>query len=152
MSSNTVWHAHKFSRAERSKSKKLPPCLLWIIGLSRSGKSNIASALDITLHKRGDHTFPLDDDNVRNKLNKDPGFADKDRVENIRRIGEVSKLFTDSMLIVLSAFISSFTNDRRVARNFLPSGSSSRYSWVRFYQSTRSVTRKDCARRHEPDR
>ncbi|MFL1484437.1 adenylyl-sulfate kinase [Marinobacter sp. LN3S78] len=122
MSSNIVWHNHKITRAERATIKHQKPCLLWFTGLSGSGKSTIANALDVALHHRGYHTFLLDGDNVRHGLNKDLGFSDSDRVENIRRIGEVSKLFTDSGLIVLSAFISPFTSDRRMVRNLFPAG------------------------------
>lgn len=122
MSANTVWHNHKVTRAERAKIKHQKPSLLWFTGLSGSGKSTIANALDVALHHRGYHTFLLDGDNVRHGLNKDLGFSDSDRVENIRRIGEVSKLFTDSGLIVLSAFISPFTSDRRMVRNLFPAG------------------------------
>lgn len=122
MSSNIVWHNHKVTRAERATIKHQKPYLLWFTGLSGSGKSTIANALDVALHHRGYHTFLLDGDNVRHGLNKDLGFSDSDRVENIRRIGEVSKLFTDSGLIVLSAFISPFTSDRRMVRNLFPAG------------------------------
>jgi adenylyl-sulfate kinase len=119
---NIVWHQHKVTRAERALNKNQKPCLLWFTGLSGSGKSTIANALDVALHERGYHTFLLDGDNVRHGLNKDLGFSDEDRVENIRRIGEVSKLFTDAGLIVLSAFISPFASDRRMVRNMLPAG------------------------------
>ncbi|SFR50932.1 adenylylsulfate kinase [Marinobacter daqiaonensis] len=122
MSTNIVWHQHKITRAERAHNKNQKPCLLWFTGLSGSGKSTIANALDVALHERGYHTFLLDGDNVRHGLNKDLGFSDADRVENIRRIGEVSKLFTDAGLIVLSAFISPFTSDRRMVRNLFPAG------------------------------
>jgi len=122
VSSNIVWHNHKVTRAERAENKHQRPCLLWFTGLSGSGKSTIANALDVALHQRGYHTFLLDGDNVRHGLNKDLGFSDEDRVENIRRIGEVSKLFTDAGLIVLSAFISPFTSDRRMVRNLFPAG------------------------------
>lgn len=122
MSSNIVWHAHKISRADRSRSKKQNPCLLWFTGLSGAGKSTIANALDVALHERGYHTFLLDGDNVRYGLNKDLGFSDEDRVENIRRIGEVSKLFTDAGLIVLSAFISPFRSDRDMVRGLFAPG------------------------------
>lgn len=122
MSNHIVWHTHKVTRAERASIKNQKPCLLWFTGLSGSGKSTIANALDVALFERGYHTFLLDGDNVRHGLNRDLGFSDEDRVENIRRIGEVSKLFTDSGLIVLSAFISPFTSDRRLVRNLLPAG------------------------------
>jgi adenylyl-sulfate kinase len=117
-----VWHDHKITRAERAANKNQKPCLLWFTGLSGSGKSTIANALDVALHERGYHTFLLDGDNVRHGLCSDLGFSDEDRVENIRRIGEVSKLFADAGLIVLSAFISPFTSDRRMVRKLFPAG------------------------------
>ncbi|SDX63728.1 adenylyl-sulfate kinase [Marinobacter mobilis] len=122
MSTHIVWHDHKVTRADRAEPKHQHPCLLWFTGLSGSGKSTIANALDVALHQRGYHTFLLDGDNVRHGLNNDLGFSDEDRVENIRRIGEVSKLFTDAGLIVLSAFISPFTSDRRMVRKLFPAG------------------------------
>ncbi|MCK7546984.1 adenylyl-sulfate kinase [Marinobacter koreensis] len=122
MSTHIVWHNHKVTRAERAEPKNQHPCLLWFTGLSGSGKSTIANALDVALHQRGYHTFLLDGDNVRHGLNRDLGFSDEDRVENIRRVGEVSKLFTDAGLIVLSAFISPFASDRRMVRNLFPAG------------------------------
>ncbi|MGM0952133.1 MAG: adenylyl-sulfate kinase [Pseudomonadota bacterium] len=117
-----VWHDHKITRAERAANKNQKPCLLWFTGLSGSGKSTIANALDVALHQRGYHTFLLDGDNVRHGLCEDLGFSDDDREENIRRIGEVSKLFADAGLIVLSAFISPFTSDRRLVRKLFPAG------------------------------
>lgn len=122
LSNNIVWHNHKVTRAERAAPKNQHPCVLWFTGLSGSGKSTIANALDVALYERGYHTFLLDGDNVRHGLNRDLGFSDEDRVENIRRIGEMSKLFADAGLIVLSAFISPFTSDRRMVRNLLPAG------------------------------
>ena len=120
--SNIVWHDHKVTRAERSANKNQKPCLLWFTGLSGSGKSTIANALDVALHERGYHTFLLDGDNVRHGLCSDLGFSDDDRVENIRRVGEVCKLFADAGLIVMSAFISPFTSDRRMVRKLFPAG------------------------------
>ena len=117
-----VWHDHKITRAERSVNKNQKPCLLWFTGLSGSGKSTIANALDVALHKRGYHTFLLDGDNVRHGLCSDLGFSDGDREENIRRVGEVCKLFADAGLIVMSAFISPFTSDRRMVRKLFPAG------------------------------
>ena len=131
MDTNIVWHDHKVSRAERAEIKHQRPCLLWFTGLSGSGKSTIANALDVALHQRGHHTFLLDGDNVRHGLNRDLGFSDADRVENIRRIGEVSKLFADAGLIVLSAFISPFASDRLMVRNLFPAG-----EFVEVYMST----------------
>lgn len=122
MADNIVWHDHKITRAERSVNKNQKPCLLWFTGLSGSGKSTIANALDVVLHKRGYHTFLLDGDNVRHGLCSDLGFSDDDREENIRRVGEVCKLFADAGLIVMSAFISPFTSDRRMVRKLFPAG------------------------------
>ena len=122
MADDIVWHDHKVVRSQRAENKNQKPCLLWFTGLSGSGKSTIANALDVALHSRGYHTFLLDGDNVRHGLCSDLGFSDKDRVENIRRIGEVSKLFTDAGLIVLSAFISPFISDRRLVRKLFPAG------------------------------
>lgn len=116
------WHDHKVSRSERAEIKRQNPCLLWFTGLSGSGKSTIANALDLALYQRGHHTFLLDGDNVRHGLNRDLGFSAEDRVENIRRVGEVSKLLTDAGLIVLSAFISPFSSDRTMVRNLFPAG------------------------------
>ncbi|WP_323754019.1 adenylyl-sulfate kinase [Marinobacter sp.] len=120
--SNIVWHDHKITRAERASNKNQKPCLLWFTGLSGSGKSTIANALDVALHERGYHTFLLDGDNVRHGLCSDLGFSDDDREENIRRVGEVCKLFADAGLIVMSAFISPFTSDRRMVRKLFPAG------------------------------
>ncbi|MCW8194186.1 adenylyl-sulfate kinase [Proteobacteria bacterium 005FR1] len=122
MASNIIWHHHRVSRTERAACKQQRPCLIWFTGLSGSGKSTIANALDMALHQRGYHTFVLDGDNVRHGLNKDLGFSNEDRVENIRRIGEVSKLFTDAGLIVLSAFISPFASDRKLVRELMADG------------------------------
>ena len=122
MAADIVWHDHKVVRSQRAENKNQKPCLLWFTGLSGSGKSTIANALDVALHNRGYHTFLLDGDNVRYSLCNDLGFSDEGRVENIRRIGEVSKLFADAGLIVLSAFISPFTSDRRLVRKLFPAG------------------------------
>ena len=122
MADDIVWHDHKVVRSQRAENKDQKPCLLWFTGLSGSGKSTIANALDVALHNRGYHTFLLDGDNVRHGLCRDLGFSDEGRVENIRRIGEVSKLFADAGLIVLSAFISPFNSDRRLVRKLFPAG------------------------------
>ncbi|TKF10775.1 adenylyl-sulfate kinase [Enterovibrio norvegicus] len=121
-SSDVVWHKHAVSHAERVDAKGHRPCVLWFTGLSGSGKSTIANAVDAQLYALGAHTYVLDGDNVRHGLNGDLGFSDIDRVENIRRIGEVSNLFVDAGLIVLTAFISPFQSDRHQAREKLPEG------------------------------
>jgi adenylylsulfate kinase len=120
MNRDIVWHSHAVAKEERAKQKNQKPCLLWFTGLSGAGKSTIANALDQALVQLGYHTFLLDGDNVRHGLNKDLGFNDLDRIENIRRIGEASKLFTDAGLIVLSAFISPFRSDRQLVRDLFP--------------------------------
>ncbi|MDN3652668.1 adenylyl-sulfate kinase [Thalassotalea ponticola] len=119
---NTVWHEQHVSKQQRSAQKKQKPCVLWYTGLSGSGKSTIANAVDELLYRMGQHTYVLDGDNVRHGLNGDLGFSDEDRIENIRRIGQVAKLFVDSGLIVTTAFISPFRADRAMARELLDDG------------------------------
>jgi len=119
---NTVWHEQAITKSDRALLKKQKPCLLWYTGLSGSGKSTVANAVDALLYKRGCHSYLLDGDNVRHGLNGDLGFSDEDRVENIRRISQVSKLFIDSGLIVSTAFISPFARDRAIASDLLAQG------------------------------
>ncbi|MFD2168224.1 adenylyl-sulfate kinase [Thalassotalea euphylliae] len=119
---NTVWHDQHISKQQRATIKGQRPCLLWYTGLSGSGKSTVANAVDAMLFAQGKHTYLLDGDNVRHGLNGDLSFSDEDRVENIRRISEVSKLFIDSGLIVSTAFISPFASDRDMARKLLADG------------------------------
>lgn len=119
---NVVWHAHNVTRAERAAQKKQQPCVIWFTGLSGAGKSTIANALEGELFRQGFHSYLLDGDNVRHGLNKDLGFSDADRVENIRRIGEVAKLFADAGLIVVTAFISPFRADRNMVRHLMADG------------------------------
>ena len=135
MENNIVWHDHKVVRSQRAENKNQKPCILWFTGLSGSGKSTVANAMDVALHNRGYHTFLLDGDNVRHGLCSDLGFSDNDRVENIRRIGEVSKLFADAGLIVLSAFISPFNSDRRMVRKLFPAG-----EFIEVYMNTPLAT------------
>ena len=116
---NVVWHAHKVSKQQRSNQKGQRPCVIWLTGLSGSGKSTIANALEQSLFLEGYHSYLLDGDNVRHGLNKDLGFTDESRVENIRRIGEVAKLFVDAGVIVVTAFISPFRDDRRMVRELM---------------------------------
>jgi adenylylsulfate kinase len=122
MTTNLVWHQHDVDKARRAEAKKQKPCVLWLTGLSGSGKSTVANLLDKKLTEHGKHTFLLDGDNVRHGLCGDLTFSDKDRVENIRRIGEVSKLFVDAGIIVLTAFISPFKAERGFCRNLLADG------------------------------
>lgn len=106
----------------RSDTKGQRPCCIWFTGLSGSGKSAVANALEKRLYEMGRHTYILDGDNVRHGLNRDLGFTDADRVENIRRIGEVAKLMVDAGLIVMTAFISPFRSERRMARELMADG------------------------------
>jgi bifunctional enzyme CysN/CysC len=109
-------------KAARAALKGQRPCVLWLTGLSGAGKSTVANLVEKKLHAMGRHTYLLDGDNVRHGLNKDLGFTAADRVENIRRIAEVAKLMVDAGLIVLTAFISPFRAERRMARDLLPEG------------------------------
>ena len=122
MATNIVWHKHEINKTTRAESLGQKPRVLWLNGLSGSGKSTLANLLEKKLHEQGKHTYLLDGDNVRHGLCGDLGFSDKDRVENIRRISEVAKLFVDSGLVVLTAFISPFQTDRDFCRNLLAEG------------------------------
>ena len=119
---NIHWQAVDIDRAAHAALKDQKPKILWFTGLSGSGKSTIANAVEKKLHANGKHTFLLDGDNVRHGLNKDLGFNDADRIENIRRIGEVAKLMSDAGLIVLTAFISPFRAERDMARAMVADG------------------------------
>ena len=119
MAENIKWHTMSVTKAEREKMKSQTAVTLWFTGLSGSGKSTIASALERKLHDAGRHTMTLDGDNVRHGLNKNLGFGDEDRKENIRRIAEVCKLMNDAGLIVISSFISPFIKDRQSAREII---------------------------------
>ncbi|HWP95055.1 MAG TPA: sulfate adenylyltransferase subunit CysN [Gammaproteobacteria bacterium] len=119
---NVVWHAHRVSKTQRANQKGQRPCVIWFTGLSGSGKSTIANALEQALFRRGYHSYLLDGDNIRHGLNKDLDFSDAGRIENIRRIGEVARLFVDAGLIVITAFISPFRSDRQLVRELVESG------------------------------
>jgi len=121
-SSNVVWHNATITRARRNQHNNHKSAVLWFTGLSGSGKSTLAHAVEEELYQMGSRTFVLDGDNVRHGLNGDLGFSDKDRKENLRRIGEVSKLFIEAGIIVLTAFISPFREERRKVRSMMPHG------------------------------
>ena len=120
-SSNISWHKMSINKKTRSELNSQKPCVVWFTGLSGSGKSTIANILEQKLHTIGKRTYLLDGDNVRHGLNKDLGFTDTDRVENIRRVAEVSKLMVDAGLITLVSFISPFKSERQMARDLLSS-------------------------------
>jgi adenylylsulfate kinase len=119
---NTVWHKSVITRGDREKLHKHKSVVLWFTGLSGSGKSTLAHAIEERLYKNGISTYVLDGDNVRHGLCSDLSFTDSDRVENIRRIGELAKLLTDAGIITLTAFISPFKIDRDEARKRMPHG------------------------------
>lgn len=119
---NVQWQCGDVERGERAAIKGQKPCVVWFTGLSGAGKSTIANCLERKLHGMGRHTMLLDGDNIRQGLNKDLGFTEAGRIENIRRIGEVSKLMTDAGLIVITAFISPFRTERDMVRCLMPHG------------------------------
>ncbi|PAL25599.1 sulfate adenylyltransferase subunit CysN, partial [Sphingopyxis sp. GW247-27LB] len=119
---NVHWQATDIDRDMRANLKNQRPALLWFTGLSGSGKSTIANLVEKKLHRMNRHSFLLDGDNVRHGLNRDLGFTEADRIENIRRVGEVAKLMTDAGLIVITAFISPFRAERDMVRAMLPEG------------------------------
>ena len=121
MPTNLTKNNFLVSRNQREKVSGHPGKIIWFTGLSASGKSTIANALDLELNKRGLRTYILDGDNVRMGLNKDLGFSPESRKENIRRISEVAKLFADSGTIVMTAFISPYREDRKSARDLIGS-------------------------------
>jgi len=119
---NIVWHEGAVTRADREKLNGHKGCTIWLTGLSGSGKSTIAVDLEKRLAERGVHTYILDGDNIRHGLNKNLGFSPADRTENIRRIGEVAKLFTDAGIVTITAFISPYRADRDQVRTIMADG------------------------------
>ncbi|MBD8223241.1 adenylyl-sulfate kinase [Pantoea agglomerans] len=119
---NVVWHDHSVTRASREQQHGHQGVVLWFTGLSGSGKSTVAGALEQALHRIGVSTYLLDGDNVRHGLCRDLGFSDDDRKENIRRVGEVAKLMVDAGLVVLTAFISPHRAERQMVRDLLEPG------------------------------
>jgi bifunctional enzyme CysN/CysC len=121
-SSNVHWQAIDVNKQSHASNKGQKPCVLWFTGFSGAGKSTIANLVEKKLFALGRHTYLLDGDNVRHGLNKDLGFTEADRVENIRRVAEVAKLMVDAGLVVLTAFISPFRSERQSARALLEPG------------------------------
>lgn len=119
---NIIWHTASISKSDRQSLNGHKSCALWFTGLSGSGKSVLANAVDEKLYRMGIQSYVLDGDNIRHGLNKDLGFQTEDRIENIRRIGEVAKLFVDSGQMILTAFISPFREDRNMVRALFPEG------------------------------
>ncbi|WP_215845762.1 MULTISPECIES: adenylyl-sulfate kinase [Pantoea] len=119
---NVVWHDHPVTRESREQQHGHQGVVLWFTGLSGSGKSTVAGALEQALHRIGVSTYLLDGDNVRHGLCRDLGFSDDDRKENIRRVGEVAKLMVDAGLVVLTAFISPHRAERKMVRDLLDKG------------------------------
>jgi bifunctional enzyme CysN/CysC len=119
---NVHWQKLLLGKNERASLKHQKPAILWFTGLSGAGKSTIANLVELRLHARGHHTMLLDGDNLRHGLNQDLGFTEADRVENIRRAGEVAKLMTEGGLIVLCSFISPYRAERRMVRNSVADG------------------------------
>ena len=119
-SKNIHWQDFDITREHHAELKNQKPAVIWLTGLSGAGKTTIANALEKKLAHLGKHTFLLDGDNIRHGLNKDLGFSEEDRVENIRRVGEVAKLMADAGLIVIAAFISPFKSERKMVRQMLP--------------------------------
>ena len=138
-SSNISWHEMSINKKTRSELNSQKPCVVWFTGLSGSGKSTIANILEQKLHTIGKRTYLLDGDNVRHGLNKDLGFTDTDRVENIRRVAEVSKLMVDAGLITLVSFISPFRSERQMARELL--------SMDEFFEIFVSTSLEECENR-----
>ena len=122
VATNITWHAGSVTRQERQNAVKQKGGTIWLTGLSACGKSTIAVALEQVLIQRGHIAYCLDGDNVRHGLNKNLGFSAEDRAENIRRIGEVAKLFADAGMICITAFISPYQSDRDLARKIAPPG------------------------------
>lgn len=122
MDNNLVWHPHRITGIDRARLNRQRPFVIWFTGLSGSGKSTLAGALEERLFAAGHHTYLLDGDNVRHGLNRDLGFGDADRVENIRRVGELCKILVEAGVIVIAAFISPFARDRAMVRHLLEPG------------------------------
>jgi len=136
---NVVWHEHKVTRQDRESHLKQKGVVIWLTGLSGSGKSTIANEVAYKLHKMGKLAYVLDGDNIRHGLNKDLGFSPEDRNENIRRISEVAKLFADAGIITLTAFISPYRQFRNFCRELVGPG--------RFFEVYTKASIETCEKR-----
>lgn len=139
-SNNVVPHKHKISRLQREQLLKQKGRVIWFTGLSGSGKSTLAGMLEEFLYQQGKATYLLDGDNIRTGLNNNLGFSAADRAENIRRIGEVAKLFVDAGIIVIAAFVSPFEQDREFVKKLIPKG---RFTLVYVKCSVKECERRD---------
>lgn len=144
---NVVWHAHPVTQQQREQHHGHRGVVLWFTGLSGSGKSTVAGALEEALHERGVSTYLLDGDNVRHGLCSDLGFSDEDRKENIRRVGEVARLMVDAGLVVLTAFISPHRANGRWCASASGKDALSKCSSIPRWPSARRGIRKDCIRK-----
>ncbi len=140
---NVVWHAHPVTPQQREQHHGHRGVVLWFTGLSGSGKSTVAGALEEALHQLGVSTYLLDGDNVRHGLCSDLGFSDADRKENIRRVGEVANLMVDAGLVVLTAFISPHRAERQMVRERVGEGALLKCSWIRHWKSVKPAIQKD---------
>lgn len=144
---NVVWHSHPVTVAAREQLHGHRGVVLWFTGLSGSGKSTVAGALEEALHHRGVSTYLLDGDNVRHGLCRDLGFSDADRQENIRRVGEVASLMADAGLIVLTAFISPHRAERQLVKSASDTIVLSRFMSIRRWLSVNSAILKGCIKK-----
>jgi len=149
---NITAHAHSVSKEERSKLMGHKGCVLWFTGLSACGKSTVANAVDRKLHDAGVHTTVLDGDNIRFGLNKNLGFSAEDRAENIRRIGEVAKLFADAGVVAATAFISPYRADRDKVRALMGSGGSLKSTSTLRSKPAKLAIQRVCTRRPAPEK
>lgn len=148
---NVVWHPHPVTVAQREQLHGHRGVVLWFTGLSGSGKSTVAGALEEALHQQGVSTYLLDGDNVRHGLCSDLGFSDDDRKENIRRVGEVASLMADAGLVVLTAFIFHTAPSARWCANGSVRIALSKCLWIRRWRFAKRATRKGCTKKRVPE-
>jgi adenylylsulfate kinase len=132
-STNIAWHHSTITKAEINEKNDHRSSILWFTGLSGSGKSTLANAVHRKLFERSIHSYVLDGDNIRHGINQDLGFSDQDRVENIRRVGEIARLFADAGMITLTAFVSPFRDDREQVRQLVKKNGGSTEDFIEIY-------------------